>query len=155
MGFQGLLLSSTKTTLDHVKSHPLGGVPFLSNPCLGRWKGASSDAPKKNQTDCCTWQHRGDGTARRAPQVLRKDCEWLVKNLLHVQLSVCALRAKALKGTLLSEPRFSNPLRHAIFPMRRRENGHFQANPLKMAVFPVSRGENRMSQGVRKSGLTI
>ena len=40
------------------------------------------------------------------------------------------------KGTLISEPRFSTPLRHVIFPRDTRKN------PLKMlqdASFPVSR----------------
>ena len=52
----------------------------------------------------------------------------------------------------LSEPLSECP-GHAIFPTRRKENGHFQTNPLKMANFPfvawekshVAREENRGS----------
>ena len=40
------------------------------------------------------------------------------------------------KGTLISEPRFSAPLRDAIFPMRERENGLFKEKPSTKAVFP-------------------
>ena len=65
---------------------------------------------------------------------------------------VLALRAK---GTLISEPQFSTPLRDAIFPTRERENGLFKAKPSTKAVFPFSRGKNRISQGGgRESGLT-
>ena len=62
-----------------------------------------------------------------------------------------SLRAK---GTLISEPRFSNPLRDAIFPTRERENGLCQRKTLDNGRFPFLAWEKSHPAGGRKSGLT-
>ena len=63
-----------------------------------------------------------------------------------------SLRAK---GTLISEPRFSTPLRDAIFPTRERGNGLCRGIFFEKAVFPFSCGKNRISQGVENRGSLI
>ena len=70
----------------------------------------------------------------------------------HIKLPLKTLRAK---GTLFSEPRFSSPLRDAIFHTRDRENDLFKEKPSKRAIFPFSRGKNRTSQGVENRGSLI
>ena len=65
---------------------------------------------------------------------------------------IFTLRAK---GTLISEPRFSTPLRDAIFPTRERENGLCRGFFFQKAIFPFSRGKNRISQGGENRGSLI
>ena len=47
------------------------------------------------------------------------------------------------------------PLRDAIFPTRKKENGLCRGFFLKRAIFPFSRGKNRISQGVDNRGSLI
>ena len=63
-----------------------------------------------------------------------------------------SLRAK---GTLISEPRFSTPLRDAFFPREKGKTAFFKETPSTKTVFPFSRGKNRISQGVGNRGSLI
>ena len=73
---------------------------------------------------------------------------------IKISLPVVLMKPSHPKSaTLISESRFSTPLRHAIFFHAIQGKGHFQGkNPSKKAIFPLSRERNRMSQGVENRG---
>ena len=60
------------------------------------------------------------------------------------------------KGTLISEPRFSNPCNMRFCPTWKGKVAFFEGLfELKIAIFSVSCGKSRMSQGVENRGSLI
>ena len=89
--------------------------------------------------------------------ILTKMVVWAILDLL-VQYTFRQYRplpTLRAKGTLISEPRFSTPLRDAIFPTRERENGLFKEKTLDKGHFPFLAWEKSHLAGGRNRGSLI
>ena len=74
---------------------------------------------------------------------------------LQLHCSDCSGLTLRVKGTLISEPRFSIPCEMRFFPREERENGLCQGFFFEKAVFPFSRGKNCILQRVENRGSPI